>query len=311
MKNQGPQGKIRKLILHFNIDKTIVMRDSLVYNNTDFLIRQIITELMWGKPDVNKAGEEYFKVEHKSLEFDKNLIEPDLICYSDYLSQKYGPISEEEYNQLENKEKSLEEINKERELMRLKMICDVVEPNNPGVKFKKTLDDMKKKLRLDEKIYLDLGLKLNNAKPDENNLRVDPPKKFIDLDKSEPTKEKFRTIFINSYHKIIISFFTAILALKKIKQDFAIVFRFFGHEESDIEEFIYEFNCFCNCLHPRYCGDYGYNKVKFDVEKEKKLFTIDTETKIFTGVSIRGDSEENEKLFFGTFNAVRIFLFYF
>ena len=33
-----PQGIIRKLILHFNIDKTIVMRDSLGYNNTDFLV---------------------------------------------------------------------------------------------------------------------------------------------------------------------------------------------------------------------------------------------------------------------------------
>ena len=41
MKNQGPQGLIRKLILHFNIDKTIVMRDSLTYNNTDFMVNRI------------------------------------------------------------------------------------------------------------------------------------------------------------------------------------------------------------------------------------------------------------------------------
>ena len=33
-----PQGIIRKLILHFNIDKTIVMRDSLGYNNSDFMV---------------------------------------------------------------------------------------------------------------------------------------------------------------------------------------------------------------------------------------------------------------------------------
>lgn len=38
MKNLGPQGKIRKLVLHFNIDKTIVIRDSLGYNNTDYLV---------------------------------------------------------------------------------------------------------------------------------------------------------------------------------------------------------------------------------------------------------------------------------
>lgn len=37
-RNQGPQGKIRKLIIHFNIDKTIVIRDSLGYNNTDYMV---------------------------------------------------------------------------------------------------------------------------------------------------------------------------------------------------------------------------------------------------------------------------------
>ena len=37
-----PQGYIRKLILHFNIDKTIVMRDSLGYNNSDFMVIKLI-----------------------------------------------------------------------------------------------------------------------------------------------------------------------------------------------------------------------------------------------------------------------------
>ena len=33
-----PQGIIRKLILHFNIDKTIIMRDTQGYNNSDFMV---------------------------------------------------------------------------------------------------------------------------------------------------------------------------------------------------------------------------------------------------------------------------------
>ena len=37
-----PVGIIRKLILHFNIDKTLVMRDSQGYNNTDFMVRKNI-----------------------------------------------------------------------------------------------------------------------------------------------------------------------------------------------------------------------------------------------------------------------------
>ena len=38
-KNLIPAGNFRKLILHFNIDKTLIMRDTLGYNNTDFLVR--------------------------------------------------------------------------------------------------------------------------------------------------------------------------------------------------------------------------------------------------------------------------------
>ena len=86
-----------------------------------------------------------------------------------------------------------------------------------------------------------------------------------------------------------------LINLKKIKQDFAIVFRFFGHDESDIEELVYEYNCFCDCLHPRYCGDYGYNKIKFDSEKDKKDFRIDTKTQEFMSVSYRGETEDEEK----------------
>lgn len=36
MKNSSHQ----KLILHFNIDKTIVMRDSLKFNNPDYCVRK-------------------------------------------------------------------------------------------------------------------------------------------------------------------------------------------------------------------------------------------------------------------------------
>ena len=32
-------GNFKKLILHFNIDKTIVMRDSLKYNNPEYTVK--------------------------------------------------------------------------------------------------------------------------------------------------------------------------------------------------------------------------------------------------------------------------------
>ena len=143
-------------------------------------------------------------------------------------------------------------------------------------------EDMRKKLRVDEKIQVDLNLKLDNTKLDEKTLNEPISPKFIE------------------YHNLIISFFNMLINLKKIKQDFAIVFRFFGHDESDIEELVYEYNCFCDCLHPRYCGDYGYNKIKFDVEKDKKDFRLNTKTSEFMSVSYRGDKEEDEKFVLNT-----------
>jgi len=244
---------------------------------------------------VNKKGEEYFKVEHKQLEFDKNNIEEGLISFAQYLNEKYHPLSQEEYDSLEQKEKSLEEMNTERKSQKIRELCDIVEANHAGSKFKRMFEDMRKKLRVDEKIQVDLNLKLDNTKLDEKTLNEPVTQKFNELNEDADRKEKFRTVFRNSYHNLIISFFNMLINLKKIKQDFAIVFRFFGHDESDIEELVYEYNCFCDCLHPRYCGDYGYNKIKFDVEKDKKDFRINTKTQEFMGVSYRGETDEDEK----------------
>ena len=244
---------------------------------------------------MNKKGEEYFKVEHKQLEFDKNNVEEGLISFAQYLNEKYHPLSQEEYDSLEQKEKSLEEMNTERKSQKIRELCDIVEANHAGSKFKRMFEDMRKKLRVDEKIQVDLNLKLDNTKLDEKTLNEPITQKFNELNEDADRKEKFRTVFRNSYHNLIISFFNMLINLKKIKQDFAIVFRFFGHDESDIEELVYEYNCFCDCLHPRYCGDYGYNKIKFDVEKDKKDFRINTKTQEFMGVSYRGETDEDEK----------------
>ena len=209
-------------------------------------------------------------------------------------------MTQEEYDSLEQKEKSLEEMNQERNSQKIKELCDIVEANHAGAKFKRMFEDMRKKLRVDEKIQVDLNLKLDNIKLDEKALNEEISPKFNELGEDADRKEKFKTVFRNSYHNLIISFFNMLVNLKKIKQDFAIVFRFFGQDESDIEELVYEYNCFCDCLHPRYCGDYGFNKVKFDVEKDKKDFRINIKTQEFISVSYRGEKENEEKFVLNT-----------
>ena len=191
-------------------------------------------------------------------------------------------------------------MNKERNSQKIRELCDIVEANHAGAKFKRMFEDMRKKLRVDEKIQVDLNLKLDNTKLDEKVLNEVISPKFNELGEDADRKEKFKRVFRNSYHNLIISFFNMLINLKKIKQDFAIVFRFFGQDESDIEEIVYEYNCFCDCLHPRYCGDYGYNKVKYDIEKDKKDFRIDLNTQEFVGVSFRSEEEKGEQMFFNT-----------
>ena len=236
------------------------------------------------------------------MEFDKNNVDAELMSFSEYLEQKYKPLTQEEYDALEQKDKSLEEMNQERQSQKIRELCDIVEPNHAGVKFKRMFEDMRKKLRVDEKIQVDLNLKLDNTKLDEKTLNETVVPKFNELGDDADRKEKFKRVFTNSYHNLIISFFNMLINLKKIKQDFAIVFRFFGHDESDIEELVYEYNCFCDCMHPRYCGDYGYNKVKFDVEKDKKDFRINTKSQEFLSVSYRGEKEDDEKFVLNSMN---------
>ena len=88
--------------------------------------------------------------------------------------------------------------------------------------------------------------------------------------------------------------------MKKLKQDFIIVFHFFGSDESSIEEFFFEYNNFIDGNHPRFSGDYGYSKFKFDVEKDKKEYKIDTKTQEFMSVWYRGTNEGEERAFFET-----------
>ena len=258
---------------------------------------------------------------HKELEYDKSKVSPDLISFAEYLNCNYKQITYNEYQKMEQKEKTLEELNNDIEMQKLNELCEITEANHPGAKFRRLFEDMKKRLELDAKIKRDYfpenetieenkenkenNENKNNKENNENKIDIkkiieEKKKKFSELGEDIPPKEKFKYIFNNSYHRIIISFFTMIITLKKLKQDFILVFRFFGDDESSIEEFIYEFNGFCNCVHPRFCGEYGYEKFKFDVEKEKKDYKIDTHTQEFMSVSYRGKKAEDEKFFFDT-----------
>lgn len=166
---------------------------------------------------------------------------------------------------------------------------------------------MKKKLRVDDKMHVDYSLKIE--KLDEKLLPIKEEVKFSDLE--EDKKVKYRRIFKNSYHKIILSFYNIMISLKKIKREYSLILRFFGHEDEEIEEFMYEFNHFCECAHPRYSGDYGFSKARMDgtAPKEPKDFRIRSEKSDNIAVCYRNISEHSEAFAFETTDRVFYYIF--
>lgn len=194
-------------------------------------------------------------------------------------------------------------------MRRVMAICDIVEPDNPANKgkFKKHFEDFRKRLRCEEKIQIDYGLKLDNGRLDEKTLVQKEDVGFAELEpdkNDEDRKMKFRRIFKNSYFKIILSFFDMMIQLKKEKRTFAVVFRFFGHSDDDKEEFIYEFNNFCSGTHPRYNGEFG-TKQTFDGTKGYKDFRISID---YSNCSVvyRHPDYKQEKVVYDTIELVII-----
>ena len=89
------------------------------------------------------------------------------------------------------------------------------------------------------------------------------------------------------------------MTLKKNKREFSVVFRFFGHDVQEIDEFIFEFNQFCECLHPRYNGNHGYQAAHFEGIKSKD-YRINREKGDNLGVHIRNVDPAKETYVFDT-----------
>jgi hypothetical protein len=159
---------------------------------------------------------------------------------------------------------------------------------------------MRKKLRVDEKIQQEYGLKIDTRKFDEKILveRDDTPFDTLDDDIS-----RYRRIFKNAYHKIIITLFNTIILLKKNQRDYSIVFRFYGHTNEDIKEFVYEFNSFCEGKHPRYCGNHGDLK-RFDGSKGNKDYRIYFDKCENLGIIIRNEDDNEEVMILETLERV-------
>jgi Dpy-30 motif len=88
----------------------------------------------------------------------------------------------------------------------------------------------------------------------------------------EDEKELIRRIFESGRMLLIPSFFRLIQELKKNKREFAVIFRTFGEELSNVKE---EFNLFCRGNHPLFNGKHGTPRIRFDGKSKSKDMIID------------------------------------
>ena len=79
------------------------------------------------------------------------------------------------------------------------------------------------------------------------------------------------TMFGEGKYHLIPSFFRTLIFLKKQKREFAVLFRTFGKE---LDKIVWEFNRFCNGLHPCFSGRNGTPLIRFDGSKGTKDLRI-------------------------------------
>jgi hypothetical protein len=87
--------------------------------------------------------------------------------------------------------------------------------------------------------------------------------------------------------------------LKKAKREFGIIFHFFGNDEDSIDQFFFEFEQFCEALHPCWNGTYGNPQQRYDGTKQSKDFRI-KENLDNVAVSIRTNNPQTENFIFET-----------
>lgn len=153
------------------------------------------------------------------------------------------------------------------------MYGNFIKAGNPGIKLKPEYDSIMKNASI-PKIVMD----------DLSNQKEEPVKKIVQKSsENNGLEENIEEVKINEEpHNlydlfsdgkcyILPVFYKTILALKKAKKEFAIVFRSF---DSNLGNVVYEFNKFCNGEHPCYNGRNNYPLARFDGSKNTKNFII-------------------------------------
>ena len=205
-------GIIPKLILHFDINKTLMLGDKIQNQSLESSLLALICELPLGK--IDEKNNEWIRTENN---LNYNNPKEDLISYADFLKKKYPKKNEKEIPDVKSRLK----INHDIKLIIRQLTNEFVDKKSTGEYFSNNIKEILEKLKVPDNIINDIN--------------------------NEQYNFFFKELYSNGYFFTFKSFFNSIIKLKERRRDFSIIFRTFG---GDIDYIVKEFNLFCKGLHP-------------------------------------------------------------
>ena len=257
------------LILNFDINKTIILRDKSKNLDVESGVKSCLVDYAWGVFDeiLRKWSLTENYLTHKKPK-------ENLVNYYYYIKTLYPLKTKEEIPDKEERFKKNEEIKKIKD----NLFLTFIDKGQPGENLNNHYLEILYKLKLSEKIVREINR--------ENS-------KYPSL---------FKTLFENNYIYMFYSFFHLMIELQRKNRSFANIFRTFGYDFDDV---IKEFNSFCEGNHPAFTGENEKRpKIFFDGTNGSKDYKIRENNK---GVIYRFDEDINNIfLVLGTLERINV-----
>lgn len=257
----------------------MLLADASKKFSKETLLQELCAGYAWGKVETKEDGSNpVWKLHHPK--FASAQPAEGTITYKNFLETVQYPDKTEAD---EPDEEARNNFNRKQRERKREEMQTFIRPSAPGSKLKADFDKLNRDINLPKAAIEELGVNPANQRGgDELNIAEEANNDY-DLNK-DPLKEIFRD---GKYH-ILPSFFKMMINLKKLKREFAVVFRSY---DAEMQNLIYEFNKFCEGNHPCFSGRHSFPLARFDGSKGSKNFIIDDKN---TGVIYRDSSNIDE-----------------
>ncbi|EAS03685.2 Dpy-30 motif protein (macronuclear) [Tetrahymena thermophila SB210] len=268
----------KKLILHFDVNKTIILQDQAKGYSKEDHLHLILSRQAWGKLEQkDEKSPIMWKLYHNH--FTSQQPEKDMIDYHSYVKSLYPLKTEQE----EPDNESRQRYNKQMKANRQNLFNNFVKTGGVGIKLKPEYDRIMKAISMPKLVAEFVKNEQAKAEKEEDTGAQTSQNMFQHLE-----EDKIYDLFQDGKYYMLPSFFKTMINLKKQKREFAIVFRTFG---SELQNVIREINSFCAGEHPSFNGRNNMPIIKFDGSKNNKNFRI---KKFHQGLFYRNKSDRIE-----------------